>query len=125
MAITKENFLLLMKHPTDTSQHTKNLKFQVNVERLRISYALLWFLGARVNEVGSLSGPEIYSFIKTRKLLLKLHKVSRIHEVTLSKKGQEYLQTELKEDLKLVFDICNLPNLNYFEFSLVFEKLCK
>lgn len=41
-----------MKHASDISEHTKNLKFKVNVARLRISYALLWFLGARVNEIG-------------------------------------------------------------------------
>lgn len=92
-----------MKYP-DIGTMRKNTNNAIICSRLRITFAILYFTGARVNAVSTLKYEDIKEFRETGTLKLYLHKQKRDYYFTVSKFAQDYLKKELEKDRDLVFE---------------------
>lgn len=95
--ISYPTFQIFVLNAGSSFSYQKN----VHAAQLRIAYTFLYYLGLRLNELGTLSLDELEKSIEEQSLSVRLHKTNHVHKFTLSKQAIQELK-DLRKDFYLL-----------------------
>lgn len=90
----------------------------LHYSRFRVAVTLLFFTGARVNEIKNCTEKEVYSLLKDRVIIINQSKTQSLRKVVLGEKAIKYFK-KLEKDIDTVFSSYESLGGNHSSISFI------